>query len=253
MDYVRRSFAAIAVSMILAFGGAAQAQPRADLARARRLFGEGVEHLEAERWSEAAEIFRQVMRVRSTGQVKFNLALAYQGLGQLADAAELLREVADDRGSPDELRGEAREVIEAMESRIGHLTIRVQGDDDRAAVFLDGEEVGLDRIGYPIAVDPGEHQVAMRRGRETLSSREIRVGEGESREITLVPVGPQARVASPEVDPNMGLPEEPNRVAQRQQTNEGEGEVVEQWWFWTAMGLVAVVVVTIVVAVATSP
>jgi hypothetical protein len=44
----------------------------------------------------------------------------------------------------------------------------------------------------------------------------------------------------------MGLPEE------HRQTPPAESPVVEQWWFWTAIGAVGVVLATVVAALATS-
>lgn len=227
-----------------------EAQGESDVERARRLFAEGVELIDAERWAEAAARFRQVMPIRSTPQVKYNLALALRGLGQLADAAELLREASRSRSAPSALREDAEDMLESIEPRIGRLTIRIAGDDDRASVMLDGRAVGLERIGYPIAVDPGDHEVVLRRGGETLSSEAVHLREGEARDVTLEVVTSRAvarttTLPAPQLDGEMGLPQEHNQVQRAE-----SGPVVEQWWFWTAIGAVAVVLATIVVAVA---
>lgn len=240
----------LTIVLVVALAARAGAQERLDVDRARELFAEGVAMIEAERWAEAAERFRRVLRVRSTAQVKFNLALALHGMGELAQAASILREITGRSGAPRELRDEARELLASIEPRIGRLTIRIAGDEDRASISIDGDEVGLDRIGYPIAVDPGTHRVALRRGGEELSSREVHVPEGESREVTLS-VDARARAGTlpePQLDETMRLPEEQTRA--RQTAN---GEIVEQWWFWAAIGAIAAVLVTVVVAVAVSP
>ncbi|HEY8427524.1 MAG TPA: tetratricopeptide repeat protein [Sandaracinaceae bacterium] len=241
---------ALVVSLSV-FATAARAQEPLDVNRARELFAEGVALIEAERWAEAAERFRRVLRVRSTPQVKFNLALALHGMGELAEAAEILRELTRRSGAPPAIREDARALLDSIAPRVGRLTIRVSRDEDGAVVLLDSEVVGLDRLGYPIDVEPGTHRVVLQRGEETLASREVRLAAGEEREVTLSPVRrassgtaalPQARLEG-----GLGLPSEngPRSPA--------AGEVHEQWWFWTTVGLVGAVLATIVIAVAASP
>ncbi len=239
---------AIALFAVPALAQRASPPPN-DVERARELFAEGVRLIDEEQFAEAVARFRAVMPIRSTPQVKYNLALALRGTGELSEAAELFREVSTSRSAAEGLRDDARHMLRALERDVGHLTIRVAGDDDRAVVTLDGHAVGLDRLGYAIAVPPGDHEVVLRRGDETLSSEEVHVARGRSSEVTLrIAQPPAARAVAlpaPQLDGDIGLPEE-------RQQRAPEAPVVEQWWFWTALGAVGVVLVSIVAAVATS-
>lgn len=242
---------------LLLFASSARAQSDEDLERARVLFGEGVRFLEAEEWEDAAMRFRGVLEIRESGQVKYNLAIALEGLGEYAEAAQLLTSVVEDRSVGARIRRDARRTLRDLTRRLGHLTITLQGDDDRANVSLDNRRVGLDLLGQPIPVDPGEHTIRVTRGGRQIAEREVSVGQGDDEEVTLILVAPEhedeeeeVEILPPRLSENgdMGLPQESAR-----NPNSTNQNIAEQWWFWVAMGAIAIVVVTIVVAVATSP
>ncbi len=100
--------------LVLAATSGASAQSEAELDRARTLFGEGVELTQQEQWADAADRFRQVMEVRATGQVKYNLALALSHTTELAEAAVLLREAVDDHELRRRTRREATNLLESI-------------------------------------------------------------------------------------------------------------------------------------------
>ena len=54
---------------------------------ARRLFAEGIEFVEQERWAEAEERFRRVLVLRGSQVVAYNLASALEHLGRFVEAA----------------------------------------------------------------------------------------------------------------------------------------------------------------------
>lgn len=250
-----RTAAFAVMALLLAGANSVHAQTDEDLARARQLFAEGVQLLEAEDWDEAVTRFRGVMEIRQSGQVRYNLALALEGTGDLAEAADLLDEVLEDESLPRQMRRDARQMLSGLEPRLGRLTIHVQGDDDRAVITLDNERVGLDELGQPIIVDPGEHVIRLSRGGENVVTREIRVREGDEEEVTLVLVaaprrapGESSALPPPRLETEIpGLPEERGPQVPQQL------DVAQQWWFWVAMGAIAVVIVTVIVAVAVSP
>jgi hypothetical protein len=117
----------------------------------------------------------------------------------------------------------------------------MSGDEAGAEVVLDGETLGLDRIGQPIAVDPGAHHVALRRGEREVASRDVTLEQGQSGELTLVEAAVHASLdeellaASHEQD-------EPAPAA--------GGSVFEEWWFWTIIGAVIVAGAGIAIGVA---
>jgi hypothetical protein len=86
--------------MILALLPArALAQSDAELAQARTRFAEGVRLLNHRQWAPAAERFREVMRVRATPQVKYNLGLALSHMEEqdVRESRRLLRESSEDQ------------------------------------------------------------------------------------------------------------------------------------------------------------
>lgn len=234
-------FGATAMALVLLATAGASAQTEEELEEARALFAEGVQATREERWGEAAERFRRVMRVRATAQVKYNLALALSHTGELAEAAALLRDVVEDPDLPRRPRRHARRLLREIEPRLGRLTVRVQGDEVGLTVTLDGRPIGLDRLGSPIEVDPGAHRVALTRGGVVLGSRQVRVAEGESAEVALVATAVRRTEGE---ERELVVAEEP-AVAPA-----AGGSVLEEWWFWTMVGAVVVAGVGIGVGVA---
>lgn len=219
----------------------ALAQSEEDLARARALFAEGVELTHEEQWEEAVERFRQVLEVRSTPQVKYNLALALEGAGELSEAAALLREIQDSRELDRRTRRDVQRLLQAIGPRLGQLTVRITGDEAGVRVLLDGDEIPLDRVGQPLATDPGEHRVVMERRGRAVASQTVTVTSGESTEVTLV----ETAVVASAVDEELLTREIPPAAS--------GGNVLEEWWFWTIIGAVVVATgVTIGIVAATS-
>ena len=219
----------------------ALAQSEEDLARARTLFAEGVELTHEEQWEEAVERFRQVLEVRSTPQVKYNLALALEGAGELSEAAALLREIQDSRELDRRTRRDVQRLLQAIGPRLGQLTVRITGDEAGVRVLLDGDEIPLDRVGQPLATDPGEHRVVMERRGRAVASQTVTVTSGETTEVTLV----ETAVVASAVDEELLTREGPPAAS--------GGNVLEEWWLWTIIGAVVVATgVTIGIVAATS-
>ena len=144
--------------MIGMFSLRAEAQTEAELETARATFMEGVELSGDAQWAEAAQRFREVLAVRSTAQVQYNLGLALSHTDALVEAAELLRAALDSDELDRRRARDIRRLLEELEPRLARITVRTMGDEAGANVTLDGEAVGLDQIGTAIPVDPGAHE-----------------------------------------------------------------------------------------------
>lgn len=240
---MRRSiFIALAIHWALLGGPApASAQPDDALERARVTFARGVELTEQERWAEAAECFREVMTVRATGQVKFNLGLSLFHTGELLEAAKLLTAAIADPAVDGPTRRTARDLLASLEPRLGRLTVRLAGDEAGVSVRVAGEAWGLDRIGFPQLVNPGSHRIVVNRGRRTLATETVEVSEGDSVETTLSTRG----TADGMDDERASV----RRIPQRR-TASHPTDALEQWWFWVVIGAVTLVVAGIVIGVA---
>ena len=214
------------------------AQSDADLERARAAFAEGVELSDQGRWGEAAQRFREVMEVRATAQVKYNLAVALEHDGQLAEAVVLLRDVTGDRELDRATRREAQRLLDSAERRVGTLTVHVTGDVAGATIEVNGRELTADQIGIGVPADPGDNTVVLARGGRQVDRQTANVPEGGSASVTLnaasAPTPADVAMAA-EVPPDD--PEEPGEP-----TDYG---ILGEWWFWGAVAGVVVAAVLI--------
>jgi hypothetical protein len=113
---VFRSIIPLSVCAVLLSAGAARAQSEEELTQARATFAEGVELLGRSQWAEAAARFREVMAVRPTAQVKYNLGLALSHLDEeeVRQSRRLLREASEDETLPRDLRAGARRRLDEI-------------------------------------------------------------------------------------------------------------------------------------------
>lgn len=164
----------------------AHAQSRAELARSRTLFEQGLAHAEAGRWSEARQAFESALAITERPSILLNLATAQAETGALVQSAASYRrflEIATTRDQRQH-RVEAEEALANVERRIAHLTLdpRELADGDR--VSLDGRELTRTEL-VSIPLDPGAYTVTVTRGERTILSRGIELHESEARTVEL--------------------------------------------------------------------
>lgn len=205
-----------------------------ELERARAAFGEGVAHTEAEEWDEAVARFREVAQVRDTSPVLYNLAFALAHTDGRAEAVTLLHRVLTDPELAEGMRTQAQAVLEETEPTVGQVTLRLLGDEAGEQIFFDGEEIGLDRIGQPIYVDPGSHTAELRHGDTLLGTRTVEVVAGAHEEVTLSGTS----VLHTEL------------TDEEREGSSGEPGIHEQWWLWAAVGGGVVVLGAIIIGIA---
>jgi len=232
-----RAFAALAVASFLLTAGQAHAQSPADVEAARALFREGVALAESGDYAEAAGRFRRVLEVRAAAPVAYNLAYALAQLGQLVEAAELLEDVLGDPDAPAGIVTQAEQLNGSVRSRIGHLTIRVEGSDAASEVTVDGEPVASG-MWDDVRVDPGPHRVVLHGDGTEVTSRDVQVGEGEAVEVELATWAPTA--PTPRETAEQGLPRDLGAAAVGAGSGEEDsgGGLLTEWWFWTTVVVV---------------
>lgn len=229
---------------VLFVGGArperAAAQSASEVAAARTLFEEGVAAAGASRWADALSAFERSYEIAPRSTTLLNLAGAQVQLGQLVAAAESYRRLIRDAGSnarERRLRDQARDALEALEPRIGHLTLRISALEDGDRVTLDGAEVAHAIIGVATPVDPGEHQVSVRRGSAEVGSATLSIGEGESRELTVLVRAVDTAVVATSADTSSV----PDAALTTSEPSEGGGDdIVTSPILWTIVGVVVV-------------
>jgi len=242
--------AGLALCVVVALGASTATAQEADSelqrsALARSLFQEGLGFVAHQDWAAAADRFRRANELHPSPAIRLNLALADEHLGRLVEAYELAAETAQDAGAPDELRQQASSAAERLQSRVGRLRIRVQGQTPEDQITVDGRTIPSVAVGVAMPTDPGTHAVALVRSGETITTVSVEVTEGGTADATLavLAVGVRDAVEDHGVDASL-------RPAPPQS---GGRSVLEEWWFWAIVGgTAAVAVVVLVTALAAS-
>lgn len=238
---VRFLILVLPLSLVVSLGSAT-AQPPDDAperqAAARALFEEGLEHLRAERWDEAADRFERAHALRPSAEIAYNLSSALIRLGRLVRASELLRQVAQSPQAPDRVRAAAESRLEQVLPRLARLTVRIDGPSDRLVVTVDGRTLDRAMIGVAFPIDPGSHTVEASRAGQRVYERTLDVVEGGAVEAT-VRVAPLAATPAPPGATSLAVrPDaEPERTPR----------APARWWLWALGAAVAAGVATAVV------
>lgn len=227
------------LALLFVGSAAATAQDADDRTeQARALFHEATELARQEQWAEAVSRYRQVLELRASPNVVYNLAFALVEMDRFVEGAELAEAVASDGSAHPELRELARAVLEVARRGIGHLRVRLDGDTEGVTVTLDGDPVDAATLADAFAADPGRRVVAAIQDGEERASESVEVVSGETAEVTLVVAAPivapppEAVVPIAEPDPIAAPPPEP--------VDDGSTSLASRWWFWAIVGVVVV-------------
>lgn len=164
----------------------ARAEEPVDRNAAIKMFQRGLELEQAEDWTGALQVFRDVGQYRMTPQVRFHIALCESKLGKLVAALggyELALQDATSVG-PD-FANEVTTKVDELRARIPKLTIRRGEGAEAAVISLDGVELGAPRIGVEILLDPGPHPVAARAPGYEGYQETIVLGESDVKELVI--------------------------------------------------------------------
>lgn len=233
---------------------AGQAAPSADaqaqLDQARKLFEEGLAHVEAGNWVAAEQAFRSVLALRSSPVVAYNLASALARLGRLIESAEMLRAIVRDNTVDAATRDPAQHLLNEIEPQIGSITVRVLGSTENLVLRLDERTLGAGELIQAISVDPGVHLVLAEREGKTLASQEVKVG-GAAPLIAEVTLDLREKPKA-EVVPDLRVSELPREEQPRQTQHTDESSVWSSPWLWSSAAAVVLVTVGVIAVVALS-
>ena len=169
------------------------AQSDEQRAAARDLASEGADAFDAGRYQDAIDRFtRAETLVHATPHLLF-LARAHAKLQQYVKAREAYMKIINEPMSASATQGvkdaktSAQDEIASVESKIGRLTIQVQGKEQTKdlVVQVNGTPIAAVLVGAQQPIDPGSHQVeaiatGFRAGPETIA-----IKEGERKEVVL--------------------------------------------------------------------
>jgi hypothetical protein len=179
----------------------AQESPPSDAAtealkKAREQFGQALALQTAGNWAGALALLKEVAAVKSTPQVRFNMALCEEKLGRLVAAlGDYELAAADARAEKaDQVAEEVEARREALSQRIPKLTVKRGSGAEAASIALDGVTLGDQVIGTAMPTDPGPHTLEASAPGFKPFRKSVRVVEQQSETIEIVlepePVAP---------------------------------------------------------------
>jgi hypothetical protein len=175
--------------------------------RARTLFQRGVAAYRDGAFYDAVAIFLDTQRVYPDTQLCFNIARAYENLGNASAALRYYRDYLRQADRPSDGE-EVRERVRKLEQRLadrGAQQLTVISQPEAATVMLDGKPVGI--APWTGETYPGKHRLALRLDRHVPQEEIIDVDAYAARDftVTLVPEPPRpvqpTRPVAPEREP----------------------------------------------------
>ena len=179
---------------VSADGTAATLGPKLDLEgpeaeakeQARVLFQQGVAAYRDGKFYEAVAIFLQTQRVYPDTQLCFNIARAYENLGNASAALRYYRDYlrqADRPSDGEEVKERVRKLSQQIAQR-GVQQLTVLSQPDSATVLLDGKPVGI--TPWTSETYPGKHRLALTLDGHAGQDQVIEVDAYEARDVQLV-------------------------------------------------------------------
>ncbi len=193
---------ALAADKAAAAGASSRPEPSAEqLSVARQKFQQALALQTGGNWARALGLLKEVAEIKATPQVRFNMALCEENLGELVAALGDYELAALDAHAAkvDHVEAEAIDRLEKLKARIPKLLIVKTEDSGQATYTLDGVQLGESALDHELPVDPGTHVVRLEsRGRAPVE-QEVHVDSGEVATVkfTLPPREEPTPVAPP--------------------------------------------------------
>jgi len=154
--------------------------------KARRLFIEAEQAFSAADYPKAIELFRRVDELSPKAELEYNIALAYEGLGDKAGALEAYRAYLNRAPtSPD--RAEVEANVARLSRELGkeqRQQITVVTEPAGATVLVDAQPAGITPWTGELAT--GRHQLVAKRVGHLDAMRGVSLGAEQPLEVTLV-------------------------------------------------------------------
>jgi hypothetical protein len=150
--------AALALSML---AQTAWSQDSKDIARARERFKEGAALQAAGDFARALDAYKDVALVKSSAQVRFNIATCEEKLGDYVRAMGSYRLALTEatRSNANDIEQAVQKALTELEPRIPRLLVRRGEGAAVAEVTVDGRPLANPSIGVEFQINPGPHQI----------------------------------------------------------------------------------------------
>ncbi|HEY6727295.1 MAG TPA: hypothetical protein VI197_24845 [Polyangiaceae bacterium] len=187
---MRRWLRPLCLALLLGTGSpieSAHAQDAAELQAARDKFQKALALQTGGDWAGALALLKEVAAVRSTPQVRFNIALCEENLGQLVAAVGDYELAAADARAADETEvvEQAARRLDELKGRVPKVVVERGANADTATITLDGVALGDQVIGKSMNVDPGPHVITARAIGFDSFRATVRVDEAETKTIVV--------------------------------------------------------------------
>jgi hypothetical protein len=156
---------ATAVSSLGAPDASAQAATEEQKSEAKKLANEGARHFSEGNFARAYELFMQAEGHAHAPTFLLRAARAQERMDALIEARALYEKVAREKLDPGaskpwkQAQEDAKRALEAIDPRIPTVLIVLTPASSSARVRIDGAEVSPGRLGQPVQVNPGKHQI----------------------------------------------------------------------------------------------
>lgn len=162
-----------------------------DVAMARELYKAGMDALDANDVRNAADKLAAAWQLAPTPIIGVGLSRAYERLGRLVEAHEVVLVVRRLEVAPGETarsvqaRADADALEAAYSRRLGKLHVIVSHLPDNATVTIDGGKVPLASLSVDRPMNPGEHTIEVTSDGQVRSSQKVSLAEGERKDLTI--------------------------------------------------------------------
>jgi tetratricopeptide (TPR) repeat protein len=188
----------------------AEAPTDARVAEAKARYEAGARAYAEHRYKDAVDLFLEADRIVSSAPLSFNIARAYEKLGDSSGALSWYRDYLR-RDPTAKNAAEVRGFIATLEDKLaekGVQQLSVRSTPKGATVTIDGEPVGVTPWTGDLA--PGAHRVTLELKGYDASTRDIELESNDALdvEIPLTVAVEEERAASPALAPSMAQPKE---------------------------------------------
>jgi len=173
------------LSFVALLGVTSFASAQSSRQRARRLFSAGNVAMDAGRFGNARDLFRESLALHPNAGTAFNLGVALQRTGEVSASEEILDELLGGRYG--RLRAAQRAEVEAVRAEVAaelaHVELDVAAPEDaEVEVRLDGERVAPTAL---LRLDPGEHVLTATAQRYRTHEERFTLRRGEERTLSV--------------------------------------------------------------------
>jgi hypothetical protein len=182
-DLMRAAYSVLALVIVIAWAGLAQATDTDEEARTQ--FEKGIELYEAGRFEQASIAFERAYELKPSFKILFNIGQAEAELEHYARALDAYTRYLAEGGDqvPPERADQVKKEIKRLNSLVGMIFLECEIDGALATV--DGESWGTTPIAGPYLVDVGKHEVLVKKGQQELLRRVVRIAGGQRVELNV--------------------------------------------------------------------